>query len=104
MFPAADRDEPYARERPQEAAERDQRQDGREQREREPERAPDEVADVLGDALVGVVDPTPVQLNLTVRVLSDPTTDVIAREPAPPADLEPLAHVDAQRRDHDQEQ
>ena len=87
---------------PQDDDEGEQRDDGAEQAHGDRQRALDEEVDVLGDALVRVVGGIAEKLHAVVVGVGKPTVEILPRQPAPPADLQPLVQVELIDREHDE--
>src|SRR5262249_29686615 len=63
----------------------------------------DEFPDVLGNALIRVVGGISAQLHTIVIGVGQPSIQVGLREPAPPADLQPLIEIKLINRKHDED-
>src|SRR5262249_20237174 len=63
----------------------------------------DEFPDVLSDALIRVVGGISAQLHAIVIGVGQPSIQIGLREPAPPADLQPLIEIKLINRKHDED-
>src|ERR1700726_1443734 len=79
---------------PEDNQKRNQGNHRADQAHREAQHIGGELVQILCDALVGVVGPAS-QLQLIISPLSQPGTQISARQPAPPAYLEHLTEVKA---------
>ncbi len=91
------------RQGPQDHHEGDQRDDRAEQRDADAERAVDELLDVLGDALIGVVGLVALEAHAVMGAAGQPAPEIGLRQPAPPADLQPLLEIELVDRGDDEQ-
>ena len=90
------------REAPQDHHEGRQRHRRTQQLQADIQRPFDEQFDVVGDALVRVVGGIALQLHAVVIGALQPFAEIVAGQPAPPADLEPLVEIELVDRECDE--